>query len=76
MDVGLPDHSGLSALDRLKRDTTTRHIPVHMVSADDYTKEALAQGAISYMMKPVRRDDLATAIRNLETAWNSACAAC
>ncbi|WP_231558990.1 response regulator [Paracoccus sp. PAMC 22219] len=67
MDVGLPDHSGLSALDRLKRDTTTRHIPVHMVSADDYTKEALAQGAISYMMKPVRRDDLATAIRNLET---------
>jgi len=38
-----------------------------MVSADDYTKEALAQGAISYMMKPVRRDDLATAIRNLET---------
>ncbi len=67
MDVGLPDHSGLFALDRLKRDTTTRHIPVHMVSADDYTKEALAQGAISYMMKPVRRDDLATAIRNLET---------
>lgn len=67
MDVGLPDHSGLSALDRIKRDTTTRHIPVHMVSADDYTKEAMAQGAISYMMKPVRRDDLAGAIRNLET---------
>ncbi|MFN4059381.1 MAG: response regulator [Paracoccus hibiscisoli] len=67
MDVGLPDHSGLSALDRLKRDTTTRHIPVHMVSADDYTQEALAQGAISYMMKPVQRDHLATAIRNLES---------
>lgn len=66
MDVGLPDHSGLSALDRLKRDTTTRHIPVHMVSADDYTKQALAQGAISYMMKPIQRDTLATAIRNLE----------
>ncbi|RJE80278.1 response regulator [Paracoccus sp. JM45] len=66
MDVGLPDHSGLSALDRLKRDTTTRHIPVHMVSAEDYTKQALAQGAISYMMKPIQRDTLATAIRNLE----------
>ncbi|WP_240637972.1 response regulator [Paracoccus aestuarii] len=66
MDVGLPDHSGLSALDRLKRDTSTRHIPVHMVSAEDYTKEALAQGAISYMMKPVSRDQLAEAIRSLE----------
>ncbi|WP_211659306.1 response regulator [Paracoccus indicus] len=67
MDVGLPDHSGLSALDRLKRDTSTRHIPVHMVSAEDYTKQALAQGAISYMMKPIQRDTLATAIRNLES---------
>ncbi|WP_410218528.1 response regulator [Paracoccus sp. (in: a-proteobacteria)] len=66
MDVGLPDHSGLSALDRLKRDTTTRHIPVHMVSADDYTKEALEQGAISYMLKPVQRDQLEQAIRSLE----------
>ncbi|WP_265500312.1 response regulator [Paracoccus beibuensis] len=67
LDMGLPDHSGLSALDRLKRDTSTRHIPVHVVSAQDYTKEALAQGAISYMLKPVQREHLATAIRKLET---------
>nr|WP_111298717.1 response regulator [Paracoccus saliphilus] len=66
MDVGLPDHSGLSALDRLKRDTSTRHIPVHIVSANDYTKEALAQGAISYMLKPVPREQLEQAIRSLE----------
>ncbi|MGZ3216221.1 response regulator [Paracoccus sp. T5] len=66
MDVGLPDHSGLSALDRLKRDTSTRHIPVHIVSANDYTKEALAQGAISYMLKPVPREQLEQAIRTLE----------
>ena len=66
MDVGLPDHSGLSALDRLKRDTTTRHIPVHMVSANDHVKDALAQGAISYMMKPVDRDQLSDALRHLE----------
>lgn len=67
LDMGLPDHSGLSALDRLKRDTSTRHIPVHVVSAQDYTKEALAQGAISYMLKPVQREHLATAIRKLES---------
>ncbi|MGA0539418.1 response regulator [Neotabrizicola sp. VNH66] len=66
LDVGLPDHSGLTVLDQLKRDVSTRHIPVHMVSANDYTREALAQGAISYMLKPVERDELATAIQKLE----------
>ncbi|MCA2011021.1 response regulator [Cereibacter sphaeroides] len=66
LDVGLPDHSGLTVLDQLKRDVSTRHIPVHMVSAEDYTREALAQGAISYMMKPVQREDLAQAFQQLE----------
>ena len=71
LDMGLPDHSGLSVLDRLKRDTRTRHIPVHVVSAEDRTKEALAQGAISYMMKPVERAELAVAIRSLEARMES-----
>jgi len=58
LDVVLPDHSGLTVLDRLKRDTRTRHVPVHMVSSEDCTREALEQGALSYMMKPVRREEL------------------
>jgi len=33
LDMILPDHSGLSVLDRLKRSPETRHIPVHVVSA-------------------------------------------
>lgn len=66
LDVGLPDHSGLTVLDQLKRDIATRHIPVHMVSADDYTHEALSQGAISYMLKPVQRVELASAMQKLE----------
>jgi signal transduction histidine kinase/DNA-binding response OmpR family regulator len=66
LDVGLPDHSGLSVLDRLKRDTRTRHIPVHMVSVEDYTYEALSQGAISYMMKPVSREKLGQALATIE----------
>ena len=66
LDIRLPDHSGLSALDRLKRDTATRHIPVHVISAEDYMHEAMTQGAVGYMLKPVARDQLETAIRSLE----------
>ena len=67
LDVGLPDHSGLSVLDRLKRDLRTRHIPVHMASVEDYTHEALSQGAISYMLKPVSRDSLVQALASIES---------
>ena len=66
LDVGLPDHSGLSVLDRLKRDVRTRHIPVHVVSASDYTHTALSMGAIGYMLKPVKREELVEAFEQLE----------
>jgi CheY-like chemotaxis protein len=67
LDVGLPDHSGLSVLDRLKHDARTRHIPVHVVSAGDHAETALALGAVGYMLKPVKREQLAGALQRLET---------
>ncbi|MDB6073858.1 MAG: histidine kinase [Verrucomicrobiaceae bacterium] len=67
LDVGLPDGSGLFVLDRLKHDARTRHIPVHVVSGSDYTEKAMAMGAVGYMLKPVRREDLADAFHALET---------
>lgn len=67
LDMGLPDHTGMTVLDRLKRDTRTRHIPVHVVSVDDYTQTAMAYGAISYMLKPVKREELVQALESLET---------
>jgi len=66
LDLGLPDHTGLSVLDRLKRDVRTRHIPVHVVSASDYAQTALAYGAISYMLKPVKREELIHTLEQLE----------
>jgi len=66
LDVGLPDQSGLSVLDRLKHDARTRHIPVHVVSAGDYAKTALELGAVGYMLKPVKREELAEALGHLE----------
>lgn len=66
LDVGLPDLSGLSVLDRLKRDVRTRHIPIHIVSAEDYSERALSLGAIGYALKPVQRDQLVNVLRSLE----------
>jgi signal transduction histidine kinase/DNA-binding response OmpR family regulator/CHASE3 domain sensor protein len=65
LDVGLPDQSGLSVLDRLKRDVRTRHIPIHILSAEDYSDRALSLGAVGYALKPVQRDHLVTVIESL-----------
>jgi CheY-like chemotaxis protein/signal transduction histidine kinase/CHASE3 domain sensor protein len=66
LDMKLPDHTGLTVLDRLKRDPATRHIPVHVVSASDYSTTALSMGAVAYLMKPVERGQLVEAFRALE----------
>jgi signal transduction histidine kinase/CheY-like chemotaxis protein/CHASE3 domain sensor protein len=66
LDVGLPDQSGLSVLDRLKRDVRTRHIPIHIVSAGDHAETALSLGAVGYMVKPVRREQLIEVLQKLE----------
>ena len=66
LDVGLPDQSGLTVLDTLKRDDETRHIPIHVVSAEDHSQTALSLGAVGSMLKPVKREDLAEVLRTLE----------
>ncbi len=58
LDMNLPDHTGLSVLDRLKRNAATRHIPIHVISAEDHSRAALSMGAASYLMKPVSHDAL------------------
>jgi CheY-like chemotaxis protein/signal transduction histidine kinase len=66
LDMKLPDHSGLSVLDSLKRDPRTRHIPVHVISVENHTRTALEMGAIGYMLKPVERAQIKAALQKLE----------
>jgi CheY-like chemotaxis protein len=66
LDINLPDNSGLSVLEHLKRNPGTRHIPVHVVSAMESTQQALEMGAIGYAVKPVKREQLVEAIQKLE----------
>jgi CheY-like chemotaxis protein len=66
LDIGLPDNSGMFVLGRLKSDSRTRHIPVHIVSGIDYSAPALSMGAVGYMLKPVKREQLIEAFQKLE----------
>ncbi len=66
LDVNLPDHSGLTVLERIKRQPMIRHIPVHMISGTDHAQRALELGAIGYLMKPANRDSLVQAIKRIE----------
>ncbi|HEY0681285.1 MAG TPA: response regulator [Steroidobacter sp.] len=65
LDIRLPDHTGLTVLDRLKHDPATRHIPVQVISGDDYTHVALEMGAANVMRKPVEREQLLDALASL-----------
>ncbi|HEX2671021.1 MAG TPA: response regulator, partial [Polyangiaceae bacterium] len=66
LDMKLPDHSGLSVLDRLKRDPRTRHVPVHVISVENHTRTALEMGAIGYVLKPVERAQIKAVLHKLE----------
>lgn len=66
LDIGLPDQSGLTVLDQLKHKDETRHIPIHVISGADQGPTALALGAVGFLGKPARRDELAEVLSALQ----------
>ncbi len=70
LDMNLPDLSGLGVLEQLKRNSQTRHIPVHIVSVADHSHEALLMGAVGYALKPVQREQLVEALERLESKFS------
>ena len=70
LDINLPDHSGLGVLDQLKRNPQIRHIPVHVVSVSDYKQVALELGAIGYVLKPAKREELIEVLKQLEAKFS------
>ncbi|HYW58095.1 MAG TPA: response regulator [Polaromonas sp.] len=70
LDMGLPDAPGMTVLRRLKEDPKTRHIPVHIVSNDDLSEEALLMGAIGYALKPTTREELKDVFNKLSDKLN------
>ena len=69
LDIGLPDISGMSVLQKLKSNPITRHIPVHIVSASDLADAALQLGAVGYAVKPATRERLKEVFEKLESKF-------
>jgi hypothetical protein len=61
LDIKLPDRDGWTVLDRLKHDPATSHIPVHIISGEEQRQRSLNVGAVTHLVKPVSREDLASA---------------
>lgn len=68
LDIGLPGIDGWTVLERLKNNPDLRHIPVHFMSADDYSLEAMRMGAVGFLTKPVtmkKVDDTFVRLENI-----------
>jgi len=70
LDVQLPLKDGLEVMDELKKDTSTRHIPVHMLSSFELKKESISRGAIDFINKPVAPEQMNNIFEKIEQALN------
>jgi HAMP domain-containing protein/signal transduction histidine kinase/CheY-like chemotaxis protein len=67
LDIGLPDIDGLALLDLLKRTPETRHIPVHLISADDQRGIGMSMGAFGFTHKPVEREVVVSTLQGVKS---------
>ena len=63
LDIQLPGLDGWELLCALKADPETAQVPVVIVTIVDERPRGLALGAAGYLIKPVSRDDLLSALR-------------
>ena len=68
LDIRLPGLDGWEFLHRAKADPAIAHIPVIIVSMLDEPGKGFAMGAADYLVKPVSRDKLLTALRRFAHA--------
>ncbi len=70
LDLQLPVKSGWEVMEELKKDTSTRHIPVHMMSSYEVKNESLIKGAIDFINKPVAFEQMQQVFEKLEHVLN------
>jgi signal transduction histidine kinase/CheY-like chemotaxis protein len=65
LDIRLPGIDGWSVLSALKAEPETRDIPVIVVSIVDEQARGVELGAAAYLVKPVRREELLSALADV-----------
>ena len=65
LDIRLPRIDGWEVLATLKSDPDTAGVPIVVATIVDDRPRGLALGAAEYLLKPVRREDLLTALRRV-----------
>ena len=70
LDLRLPDVDGWTVLERVRSDIDIRHIPVHIISAEDERIRGLQRGALTYLNKPVSNDDLEKTFDSIQSQQN------
>jgi len=70
LDVQLPLKDGLQVMDELKKEPSTRHIPVHMLSSFEVKKESISRGAVDFINKPVAPEQMNTIFEKIEQVLN------
>ena len=66
LDIKLPSMDGWKVLESLKTDQHTRHIPVHMMSVEERTVDAYKKGAVGFLTKPVKQEQLQEAFNRFD----------
>ena len=68
LDVMLPGMDGWMVLEKLKRNESLRHIPVHFITCatPERQKEALKKGAVGYLNKPVDKKAIDNVFQHIE----------
>jgi CheY-like chemotaxis protein/CHASE3 domain sensor protein len=66
LDMGLPGINGQQVLTELKANPTLRHIPVHIISANEHSLETIKEGAFEYLMKPIEKKDIEETFSRIE----------
>lgn len=67
LDIGLPIMDGYQVMEKLKINSKTRHIPVHFISAANRNIDALKMGAIGYLTKPAKKEQIESVFSKIES---------
>ena len=66
LDIGLPSIDGWTVMSRLKENSQTRHIPVHIISGKSENRDAFKMGAVDFLTKPVSQAALGNVFAGID----------